>query len=139
MAVPSGAVVVKVLSSILYGISVTPVNSTLSRIFPSDVESIPVLCSEPASNLYLPLAWISHVTFSLGFTWLSLISQLPISFGSIWVGVCTAVGAGVAAAMGAVGDGDAAGVGDAAATVADGVGVAPGVDVSFDSEPFARW
>jgi len=139
MAVPSGAVVVKVLSSILYGISVTPVNSTLSRIFPSDVESIPVLCSEPASNRYLPLAWISHVTFSLGFTWLSLISQLPISFGSIWVGVCTAVGAGVAAAMGAVGDGDAAGVGDAAATVADGVGVAPGVDVSFDSEPFARW
>jgi len=138
MVVPSGAVVVKVLSSILYGISMTPVNSTLSRIFPSDVESIPVLFSEPASNLYLPLAWISHVTFSLGFTWLSLISQLPTSFGSIWVGVCTAVGAGVAAVTGAVGDGDAAGVGDAATTVADGVGVAPGVDVSFDSEAFAR-
>ena len=138
MAVPSGAVVVKVLSSILYGISTTPVNSTLRRIFPSDVESIPVLCSEPASNLYLPLAWISQVTFSLGFTWLSLISQLPTSFGSIWVGVSTAVGAGVAAATGAVGDGDSVGVGDAAATVADGVGVAPGVDVSFGSAAFAR-
>ncbi|SRR5258707_6630966 len=116
----------------------TPVNSTLSRIFPSDVESIPVLCSEPTSNLYLPLAWISHVTFSLGFTWLSLISQLPTSFGSIWVGVSTAVGAGVAAVTGAVGDGDVAGVGDAATTVADGVGVAPGVDVSFGSAAFAR-
>ena len=36
-----------------------------------------------------------------------------------------------------VGDGDA--VGDAATAVSDGVGVAPGVDVSFDSEALAPW
>src|SRR5258707_13280349 len=111
----------------------TPVNSTLSRIFPSDVESIPVLCSEPTSNLYLPLALISHVTFSLGFTWLSLISQLPTSFGSIWVRVSTAVGAGVATLTGALGDGDVAGVEDAATTGPDGVGLAPRVHGQFRS------